>query len=347
MVVNRRGLALSAAAFIILSAVLGAQKKDDKKPGSAQKSDLPDIVKLVDAFSAGQPATNDFGLEWAHADFLKAADKRQYVPFTLTFDPSKFTSPTVALYWRVVAQNAASTATLTLPGAKPANTDKGKSSKYADESISVFSPASSQGRVSREFTVAAGTYDVYVLVREPSDKSASVPKMAVLKQTVTVPDFWKDDLTTSSILVASSMEPLKAPVPASEQSERPYALNGLDIVPALDAKFTTKGELAILFLIYNPKTDSNHKPDVNVEYNFYSKPAGAPEKFFNKTPAQALNGMTLPSVFDMSAGYQLQTGQAVPLSSFPAGSYRLEIKITDKLGTKTITRDVNFTVTAG
>ena len=85
-----------------------------------------------------------------------------------------------------------------------------------------------------------------------------------------------------------------------------------------------------------------------MEYNFYQKPpAGAAEKFFNKTSPQDLNGKTLPAAFDMSLGHQLQTGQAVPLASFPAGDYRLEIKVTDKLATKTVTRDVNFTVTAG
>jgi len=42
----------------------------------------------------------------------------------------------------------------------------------------------------------------------------------------------------------------------------------------------------------------------------------------------------------------LQTGQAVPLASFPEGDYRLEIKITDKIANKTLTRDVNFTVTS-
>jgi hypothetical protein len=121
----------------------------------------------------------------------------------------------------------------------------------------------------------------------------------------------------------------------------------MEIVPALDSKFTTKSELSIFMLIYNPKTDPMNKPDVTVEYNFYQKPAGAAEKFFNKTSPQLLNGTTLPAAFDMSLGHQLQTGQAVPLASFPAGDYRLEIKVTDKLGTKTVTRDVNFTVTAG
>jgi hypothetical protein len=82
---------------------------------------------------------------------------------------------------------------------------------------------------------------------------------------------------------------------------------------------------------------------VVVEYNFYAKEAGA-EKFFNKTNPQNLNAQTLPPQFDFAAGHQLQTGQAVPLGSFPEGEYRLEIKVTDKLANKTLTRDVNFSV---
>ena len=37
----------------------------------------------------------------------------------------------------------------------------------------------------------------------------------------------------------------------------------------------------------------------------------------------------------------------VPLGSFPEGDYRLEVKVTDKLGNKTITENVPFTVVAG
>ena len=54
----------------------------------------------------------------------------------------------------------------------------------------------------------------------------------------------------------------------------------------------------------------------------------------------------MPPAFDLSMGHQLQTGQAVPLAQFPEGDYRLEIKVTDKLANKTVTRDVNFSVNA-
>jgi hypothetical protein len=53
--------------------------------------------------------------------------------------------------------------------------------------------------------------------------------------------------------------------------------------------------------------------------------------------------------FDPSgAERSIQAGQGIPLQSFPEGSYRLEIKITDKLASpeKVLTQNVNFTVTS-
>jgi hypothetical protein len=350
MVLNRRGLIWSAALVLLLSTALLAQKKDDKKQSDAQKRDLPEIVKIMDSAATGQ-LPNDFGLSWARADYLKAANSLEYVPFTVQYDATKVASSSVALYWRVVAQNAATSATLTLPAAKKDDKDKDKKpvSKYAYENLTYITPGGgAQARLSRPFTVVAGTYDVYVMMREQSSgaKNAPAPKVAVIKQTITVPDLWTQDLTTSSIIAASHIEPLSAPLSPNEQLERPYAaLGSMEITPSLDARFTTKDELSIFFLIYNAKTDAMNKPDVAVEYNFYSKPAGAPEKFFNKTAVQSLNASTLPKEFDMSLGHQLSTGQGVQLTSFPAGDYRLEVKVTDKLSGKSITRDVNFTVT--
>jgi len=350
MMVHRHRLTL-AAAVMIFSTVLGAQKKDDKKQSDQQKKETLDIVKLADAAAAGQPLTNDLGLAWGHEDYLKATGNKEYVPFTLTYDPAKISSPNISLYWRVVAKDAAApAATLNLAKKDDKDKDKDKKAaapKYAYEDINFLAPG--MGRISRAFTVTSGTYDVYVILREQAStqKNAAAPKVSIIKQTLTVPDFWSPDLTTSSVIVAQRIEPLAAPLSPNEQLERPYALGQMEIVPALENKFTTKQELSIFMLIYNPKTDPMNKPDVSVEYNFYAKPAGAAEKFFNKTSPQDLNGKTLPAAFDMSLGHQLQTGQAVPLASFAPGDYRLEIKVTDKLATKTVTRDVNFTVTAG
>ncbi len=336
-------LAFSAAPFA----------QEIKKQSEAQKKEIQSLVKVVDGIAAGQPAPNDLSLAWVHEDMLKAQGNKEYIPFTVSIDPSKV-SGTVAIYWRVVAKGGAPAEAA--PAGKKDDKDKDKDkdkkkSEYAYEDISFVPVPSGQPtlRISRSFTVPAGPYDVYVVAKEPTPekppKNAPAPKISVLKQEVTVPDFWNaSELNTSTVIVATRIDPLPAPLTPQQQADRPYALGSMEIVPAFETKFTKKGELSTFMLIYNPKVDSANKPDVTVEYNFYQKPSGQPEKFFNKTSPQNLNAQTLPPNFDFAAGHQLQTGQAVPLASFPEGDYRLEIKITDKIANKTLTRDVNFTV---
>src|SRR4029453_13430097 len=93
--------------------------------------------------------------------------------------------------------------------------------------------------------------------------------------------------------------------------------------------------------------DASRKPDLQIDYNFHQKTAEG-EKYFNKTAPQVLNAQTLPAQFDMAAGHQLLRNPlappSVPLMSFPAGDYRVEIKITDKQSGKTLTENVSFTV---
>jgi hypothetical protein len=323
----------------------------NRKMSDQQKKEIQTIVKIVDGVAAGQPAANDLSLAWVREDFLKAQGNKEYVPFTVSIDASKATG-SVALYWRVVAKDApAPAAAVPAAGGKADKKDdkKGKSD-YAYEDISVVPVGNSGGKFSRSFTVPAGNYDVYVVVKEPTPekpaKNAPPPKTSIIKQAVTIPDYWNSEFTTSSVMVPTRIDPLPAPLTAEQQADRPYALGTMELVPSFDNHFTKKSELQTFMLIYNPKVDQMNKPDVTIEYNFYQKPTGQPEKFFNKTAPQALNPQTLPPNFDFAAGHQLQSGQAVPLASFPEGDYRLEIKVTDKIGNKTLTRDINFTVSA-
>src|SRR5262245_37601816 len=357
---NLRRLPVLGAALILVWSV-GLTAQNDKKRDEAQKKEIQSIIKIVDAVAAGQAATNDLGVTWVHEDVLKAQGNKQYVPFTVAFDASKVAGGTVAFYWRVVSKTAAAP-----PPAEPAKKDEKKDDKkkpdYAYEDIS-FVPAAAGPtpvRVSRSFTVAAGSYDVFVIVKEPTPekapKNAPPPKMSVLRQTMNVPDFWNGEFNTSTVILASRIDPLAAPLTPQQQIDRPYALGMMEIVPIVDTKFTKKSELSTFMLIYNPKVDKDNKPDVTIEYNFCQVAAGAEakagepckagEKFFNKTNPQNLNATTLPPQFDMAAGHQLQSGQAVSLAPFPEGSYRLEIKVTDKVANKTLTRDINLTVSS-
>ena len=343
--------ALVVLAVCASSMVLLAQGKDDKKKDEAQKKEIQNIVKTVDDLAAGQPAANDLSLTWLREDVLKAQGNKEYVPFTVQIDPSKVSGGTVAFYWRVVSKTPPAAA-VPEAGKKDdkKDKDKGKKSDYAYEDISFVPVTAGQTsmRISRSFTVPGGAYDVYLVAKEPTPdkapKNAPAPKLSAIKQTVNVPEFWNTELATSSVIIAQRIDPLPAPLTPQQQADRPYALGTMEIIPTFETKFTKKAELSTFMLIYNPKVDSANKPDISVEYNFYQKLAGAPEKFFNKTTPQNLNAGTLPPNFDFAAGHQLQSGQAVPLASFPEGDYRLEIKITDKIANKTLTREITFTV---
>jgi hypothetical protein len=364
---RRRAFALVVLAAFVSSVGVYAQKdqQKDKKQDEAQKKEIQSIVKIVDDMAAGQPAPNDLSATWLREDHLKAQGNKEYVPFTVSIDPSKLGGATAAFYWRVVSKAVAAPAEVPAAGAKKDDKKDDKKDKekqkYAYEDVTFVPVTAGQNpmRISRSFTVPAGSYDVYIVVKEPAPektpKNAPLPKMSAFKQVVNVPDFWNGELSTSSVLVAQRIDPLPAPLTPVQQADRPYALGAMEILPAWDMKMTKKAELSTFMLIYNPKVDSGNKPDVFVEYNFCQVSTGAPqpkagepckagEKFFNKTTPQSLNASTLPPQFDIAAGHQLQTGQAVPLASFPEGEYRLEIKVTDKIANKVLMRDVSFSV---
>jgi hypothetical protein len=353
MVTRRRSLTLASAAIFIFSAALYAQTTPQpRKLTDAEKKEIQTVQKVVDDAAGGQSAPNDVGLTWVHEDLLKAQGNKQYLPFSVSIDPTKISGNKLTFYWRVVATDAAAAA----PAGKDAKKDdkkddkKGGRPEYAYEDLNTIPMQAGQTgpmRISRSFTVAPGAYDIFVVAKETSPekaaKNAPPQKLGLIKQSVTVPNLWNDELNTSSVIVAERIDPLPTALTPQQQGERPYALGTMEIVPATSNKFTKKAELSTFLLIYNTKMDASNKPDVTVEYNFYAKQGGS-EKFFNKTNPQNLNAQTLPKEWDAASGHQLQSGQAVPLASFPEGDYRLEIKVTDKIANKTLTRDVNFSV---
>ena len=355
MVIARRALVLTSIVALLGSSTLVAQRNNTSAGRGgltdAQRKAINSILTLADDAAAGKTVPNDLALTWVHDDLLKVQQEGQaFVPFIVTIDSAKAAPGPLSVYWRVVSKAPAAAA--------PAPADAKKDDKkapavpnYAYESLTSATVTAGQPtKISRSFTTPAGAYDVYVVVKEGSpttpdnkrDKNAPPPKAAVIKQSVTVPDLWNGELSTSSVIIAEKLEPLPAPLSAQEKISRPYALGAIEIVPYTRTKFVKKEELDAFILIYNAKMDAAGKPDVKVEFNFHSKLAGG-EKFFNSTLPTNLNGQTLTPQ-DLAAG-QLQAGQAVPLATFPEGDYRLEIKITDNVAKKTVTREVNFSVT--
>jgi hypothetical protein len=282
---------------------------------------------------------------------VKGQDGITYLPFTLTVDKA-LASKQVAFYVRVVSKGAA-----LAPAVAPDPKDKDKKNQpvarpmYPWDNIA-FTQVPEAGKMSRAIALKPGEYDAYITIKEKATaeikgdpSKAPAPKVAILKKELSIPDFASPDLKTSSVIVANNIEVLSAALTPGQQEENPYVFGPMKIVPSADMKFAKSGELNIVFWIYGAAEATGGKPDVTIEYSFHQKlPEG--EKYFNRTQPQALNAQSLPPEFSVAAGHQLPGTLTIPLSSFPAGDYRLEIKVTDKTNSKSVVQNVAFTVAA-
>lgn len=342
---HMRGMVALCAALSVIagSSALLAQKAADKKPeakrSKAEQVDIDTLVTVVDSVAAGRlPAPADIPVTWDSSTFFRAPDGTTYIPFTVTVDKSKITSPTAAIYVRVADKSAGAPA-----AAPPKGKDKDKNAASPQpwEKFE-FATISADGRLSRYVQIKPGNYDLYVAVKdkgtiEKTDKNY-MPKVGVLKKELTVPDFSKAELGTSSMLLATAIQPSAA---GSTPDDDPYIFGQMQFVPSRDGHYKKADTLDVVYWVYGATGDAAGKPDLTVENSFTVKNADGTEKFFNKTQPQALNAQ---SPYNVAQG--IPNFLEVPLLSFPAGDYRLEIKITDKPSGKTITQNVNFSVAA-
>ena len=329
-------VALVVSATFAASGVAAQQqaaKQDTKKRSKQEQQEIETVVKLVDGVMAGQPAPSDITMT-LEPFFMKSQEQRTFVPFVLTVT----NAPKVdsAMYVRVVN-----------PAAVP--DPKAKKVEYPWDDIHFVPAAQLAGepvKLNRVFMATAGTYDVYVAFKERLPEKApknSVPKMGVLKTSVTVPDFYNGELATSTILIADKVNVLSAPINPDEARERPFVFGMQELLPAPDMEFKKGEELSIFFQVYNAGLDASGKPDLQLEYEFH-KTEGTGEKFFNKTNPQTVNASNLPPQFDPTK-FPVPGGITVPLGSFGEGSYRLNVKITDKANSnKVLSQDIKFTV---
>lgn len=356
-IAKRIWIVASCVAVMLLLTTSSVAAQEAVELEDWQQQELESLIDVVAAAQGGQLVAQDnpFTL---NASFLKGADGKTEVPFTLTIDASKVSTSTVGLFLFVEEHGAATDATAdedddeSIPSDRPADL-----AAYSSELLGVgafrdadYFDVASDGtepiHISHFFSAPGGTYDVYVAIRDSSSGSeddTSTSTVLLLREELEVPDFWTPLLDTSSILVTDVLEPMAQPLTAEQMRQFPYSFGTLRIEPKLDRSFGKQEELALIFFVYNYGLIDAKKPDVTIEYDFHQLTA-AGEEFFNKTEPQLFNPETLPPDFDIDLGYQVIGGQTIPLTLFPAGDYRLAIKVTDNTSGADLTRELMFTV---
>jgi hypothetical protein len=359
------------------------QKPAERKLDKAQTQETQALVKLVTDVTLGAPAPSDFPMAWQN-HFIKARDRRTFVPYVVSIPQGSLANPSVAMYLRVVRKGAepvpAPRVWVSLeekvyyktgdekfgtgqgtympeadaikagyqaappgPGSKDAKAALRPESAFEDVYFTDLKTPEGKDplRLIRALSVLPGDYTVYLVVRERpagDKKSSAEAKTSLIKESITVPDFWQPGLATSSIIVAEKVELLSAAVPESQLAENPYDFGKTRLIPAPERFEEGRSFDHLSHLQYSR---DRQKP---CDRECFSQGRGG-EKFFNKTNPQIFNAETLPPAFDTAAGHQLVAGQSVPLGSFPEGEYRLEIKVTDKIAGKSIVQNVSFAVT--
>jgi hypothetical protein len=332
-------------------------------PGTPPPATIPPAKPLP--FGTADSVQGEIPLKWESNHFVKGQTDT-YIPFTLALDRANVPSG-AALWIRVVnAEQAAGFASALAQAQAAAAKGNNRNqppprATFAWDNGS-FVDVPEGNKLSRAIQLKPGQYVAYIAVKEksaapagnqrnnnnrndrnapPAAAAAAPGKVGLLRHEITVPDYGVADLSTSSVILARSVEQVTA-APADQESN-PYVFGPMRIVPSPDGKFAKSAELSVIFWIYGAQATASGKPDVTIEYSFYAKQADA-EKYFNKTAPQQLNAQTLPAEFSTAAGHQLPGSLVVPLASFPQGDYRLEIKVTDKASGKNVTQNVNFTV---
>jgi hypothetical protein len=317
----------------------------------AQRKEGEALLNLTDAAMSGGHIASDFAIRWSN-DFFKA-QTGTFVPFTVTIDRSSLTASNGLMYVRAARRDG--TAARSRDGVV----------RYPFDVIFpvvLTAPAGQPVRITRGFAVAPGEYDVYVALRERAAdplESRGRLKGAVLKQALTVPDFWTGELTTSSVMLADRIDDVTAPVTGDDLLERPYVIGTQEIHRAVEPRFRRDRELIVVFLIYNAAPSREKDFDIQVDYHLFRRDAAAPaeamsadvarpvartgERYVTRTPPQHFKPSMMVSDFDPATG-PILAGQGILLSSFQDGEYRLGITVTDLLSRHSLSRDVMFSV---
>ena len=357
---TQSGRRAAVAALLLVCTVVAADASSSQNRLDRRSQDRLDelrrregeaLFSLADAAMAGR-APSDFSIAWSN-DFFKA-QTGTFVPFTVTIDRSALTAADALMYVRAARRDA-------LPARA-----RGGLVRYPFDIIfpvAVSGPPGQPLRITRGFAVAPGDYDVYVALREraayplASDRRL---KGAVLKQPLTVPDFWTGELATSTVMLADRIDPVATPVTGDDVLERPYVIGSNDVHRAAETAFRRDRELIVVFLIYNPTVSPDKSFDIEVDYHLFRKdgaaaqtasaaadddhpPARAGERYVTRTTPQRFTPAVMGADFDPASG-PIMAGQGILLSSFQEGEYRLGITVTDVMSRKSLSRDVTFRI---
>jgi GWxTD domain-containing protein len=190
-------------------------------------------------------------------------------------------------------------------------------SSYTPEALAIGQQQKST--YNNNIVLPPGNYKIDVVVRDVSSG-----KTGVLRKGFTVPKYEEGKLSTSTLILASKIEPLNGRLPGGR-----FVLGSLKVIPNATAEFKQDQTLGIYMQIYNVGIDqATLRPSADIEYLISQK-----SKEVMRIKEDGKNG------FSSINSQQMTLARLVPLKDFKPGFYDVQVTIKDNVLNQTITTD--------
>jgi GWxTD domain-containing protein len=209
--------------------------------------------------------------------------------------------------------------------AKVTNVAGRRAGQFEDVVTSSYTPESlEQGMQQRSayqknVVLAPGNYKVDLVVRDVNSG-----KTGVIKQGFVVPRYEEGRLSTSTLILASKIEPLSGRLATGQ-----FVLGSLKVIPNATGEFKADQSLGVYMQVYNISIDqATLRPSVDIEYVVSQK-----DKELMRIKEDGNNGLSSIN------SQQITLARLIPLKTLKPGFYDVQVLIRDNVANQMITTD--------
>ncbi len=164
-----------------------------------------------------------------------------------------------------------------------------------------------------------GNYKIDLVVRDVNSG-----KTGVIKQGFVVPKYEEGKLSTSTLILASRIEPLNGRLPSGQ-----FVLGSLKVIPNATGEFKQDQSIGVYMQVYNVSIDqATLRPSVEIEYVITQK-----DKEVLRIKEDGKNGLSTIN------SQQITLARLIPLKGFKPGFYDVQVIVKDNVANLMVTTD--------
>ncbi len=161
-----------------------------------------------------------------------------------------------------------------------------------------------------------GNYKIDLVVRDVNSG-----KTGVIRQGFVVPKFEEGKLATSTMILASKIEPLNGRIPSGS-----FVLGSLKVIPNATREYKRDQALGIYMQVYNISIDqATLRPSVDIEYVVTQK-----DKVVLRIKEDGKNSLSTVN------SQQITLARLIPLKDFQPGFYDVQVTVKDNVANQMI-----------